>query len=209
MGMKVHELHAAAVHAPLVLLPAAAIVDFSAAVTGNRRRDALGRTLWWTGIGAAAVAGIAGLAASQETKAEDPHTEDMMWLHGIGNTAILLGALGVAAWRTGRRASLPQSIIGLAASGLSLFTAYLGGEMVYGRGVGVRAMPRIAPAGVRHSPSVLSASAPGTFLRDAGRGLLWLLGRTAEMLQGKRRLSARALGREGGPEGAGESPSMH
>ena len=63
------------------------------------------------------------MAASQEIKAEDPHTEDMMWLHGIGNTAILLGALGVAAWRTGRRASLPQSIIGLAASGLSLFTA--------------------------------------------------------------------------------------
>ena len=70
-------------------------------------------------------------------------------------------------------------------------------------------MPRIAPAGVRHSPSVLSASAPGTFLRDAGRGLLWLLGRTAEMLQGKRRLSARALGREGDPEGGGEPPSMH
>ena len=46
-------------------------------------------------------------------------------------------------------------------------------------------------------------------LRDAGRGLLWLLGRTAEMLQGKRRLSMRALGREEGPEGADQSPSVH
>jgi uncharacterized membrane protein len=207
--MRVHELHAAAVHAPLVLLPAAAIVDFSAAVTGNRRRDALGRTLWWTGIGAAAVAGVAGMAASQEIKADDPHTDDMIWLHGIGNTAILLGAVGVAIWRTGRRASLPQSIIGLAACGLSLFTAYLGGEMVYGQGVGVRAMPRIAPAGVRQSPPVLSAGAPGTFLRDAGRGLLWLLGRTAEVLRGKRRLSRRVLGLEPRDAGADQLPSVH
>src|SRR5206468_4198379 len=110
------------VHAPLVLLPAAAVVDFSAALTGDARRDALGRALWWTGIGAAALAGVAGLAASQEIKADDPHTDDMMWLHGIGNTAILLGAVGVALWRTGRRASVRQAIVGLAASGLALYT---------------------------------------------------------------------------------------
>ena len=161
--MRVHELHAAAVHAPLVLLPAAAIVDFSAAVTGNRRRDALGRALWWTGIGAAAVAGMAGMAASQETKADDPHTEDMMWLHGIGNTAILLGAVGVAIWRTGRRASLPQSIIGLAACGLSLFTAYL-------RRDGVR--PRSRRAGhAAHRARGCQAEPAGPVGRRAGHVL--------------------------------------
>ena len=43
MAMRVHELHAASTHAPLVLLPAAALVDLAAAVSGDRRQAALGR----------------------------------------------------------------------------------------------------------------------------------------------------------------------
>src|SRR5262245_29180493 len=108
MAMHVHELHAAAVHAPLVLMPAAAAVDLGAAVSKNRRRAALGRQLWWLAVGGAAVAGLAGLAASQEIKADDPASEDMLWLHGIGNFAILLGGVGMALWRTFRRPSATQ-----------------------------------------------------------------------------------------------------
>jgi len=80
MAMRVHELHAAMIHTPLVLLPAAALVDLGAATTGDARRAALGRRLWWLGVGAAGLAGVAGLAASQEIKADDSHAEDMMWL---------------------------------------------------------------------------------------------------------------------------------
>jgi uncharacterized membrane protein len=193
MGMRVHELHAAMIHTPLVLLPAAALVDLGAATTGDARRAALGRRLWWLGVGAAGLAGVAGLAASQEIKADDSHAEDMMWLHGAGNFAILLGGVGLALWRTFRRPSVAQAAIGLGASALAMYTAYLGGEMVYAHGVGVRPMPRVAPAGVRRSPPVLSREAPGTFVRDAISGFAWLIRRTAQAFTGRRGVDRRAF----------------
>jgi uncharacterized membrane protein len=196
MAMRVHELHAATVHAPLVVLPAAALLDLAAALSGDRRQAALGRKLWWLGVGAGAVAGVAGMAASQEIKAEDARNEDMMWLHGAANFAILLGATGIALWRSFRRPSIASSAIGLGACGVAVYTAYLGGEMVYGHGVGVRSMPWIAPTGVRESPSLLSASAPAVFLRDAVGGLRWLLRRTLRALSGRQPVSRGAYGIE-------------
>lgn len=196
MAMRVHELHAASVHAPLVVLPAAALVDLAAAMSGDRRQAALGRKLWWLGVGAGAVAGIAGMAASQEIKAEDARSEDMMWLHGIANFAILLGATGIALWRSARRPSVASAAVGLGACGAAIYTAYLGGEMVYAHGVGVRTMPWIAPTGVRKSPSVLSASAPAAFLRDALVGFTWLVRRTVRALSGRQPVSRGAYGIE-------------
>jgi uncharacterized membrane protein len=194
--MHIHELHAASTHAPLVLLPAAALVDLAATLSGDRRQAALGRKLWWLGVGAGALAGVAGLAASQEIKAEDPRSEDMMWLHGAANFAIVLGATGIALWRSFRRPSLGAAAAGLGACGVALYTAYLGGEMVYARGVGIRTMPWIAPTGVRRSPPVLSAAAPGMFLRDAVRGLAWLFRRTLRVLAGRHPVNHGAYGIE-------------
>lgn len=194
MGMHVHELHAAMVHSPLVLLPAAAAVDLTASITGDRRQAALGRRLWWLTVGAGTLAGVAGFASSQEVRTEDSKAEDMMWLHGIANTAILLGGVGIALWRSTHRPSKTQAVLGLGAAALSFYTAYLGGEMVYGNGVGVRAMPRIAPRGVRNSPPVLSREAPGTFLRDAALGVSWLVRRAAQAFSGRRPVDRRAFG---------------
>jgi uncharacterized membrane protein len=192
--MHVHELHAASVHAPLVLLPAAAMIDMTAALTGKSTRAELGRKLWWLGIGGGVLAGVAGAAASREIKVDDPYAEDMMWLHGIGNVCILLGAIGVALWRNRHPPSVVQGSIGLLASGLATYTAYLGGEMVYTHGVGVKAMPKFAPEGVRHSPRVLSRQAPRTFVHDAISGFGWLIARTARILRGRAALSPRAFG---------------
>jgi uncharacterized membrane protein len=196
MAMHVHEVHAASVHAPLVVLPAAALVDLAAALSGDRRQAALGRKLWWLGVGAGALAGVAGLAASQEIKAEDARSEDMMWLHGAANFAILLGATGVALWRTVRRPSVGAAAVGMSACAVAMYTAYLGGEMVYAHGVGVRTMPWIAPTGVRQSPSVLSLSAPAAFLRDAIKGFAWLVRRTARAFSGRQPVSRGAYGIE-------------
>ena len=188
MALRVHELHAAAVHAPLVLLPASAAVDLGAALTGNARTAALGRRLWWWAVGGAAVAGIAGLAASQEVRAEEPATADMLWLHGIGNFSLLLGGLGLALWRTFRRPSVAGASLGLGAAALGGYTAYLGGELVYSRGVGVR------PDGVGASPYLLSRAAPGAFMRDAIRGLGWLVTRTARAILGREPVDRGAFG---------------
>jgi uncharacterized membrane protein len=197
MGMHVHELHAASIHTPLVVLPAAALVDLAASLSGDRRQAGLGRKLWWLGVGAGALAGVAGMAASQEIKADDARSEDMMWLHGAANFAILLSATGMAFWRSFRRPSVGSAAIGLAACGAAMYTAYLGGEMVYAHGVGVRNMPWIAPTGIRRSPSVLSASAPGTFVRDAIRGFAWLVRRTVRAFSGRQPVSRGAYGIDG------------
>jgi len=194
MAMHVHELHAASTHAPLVVLPAAALVDLAAVISGNRGQAALGRKLWWLGVGAGALAGLSGLAASQEIKAEDARSEDMLWLHGAANFAIVLGATGIAIWRSFRRPSAAAAAVGLGACALATYTAYLGGEMVYAHGVGVRTMPWIAPTGVRRSPPVLSAAAPRAFLRDAIVGFAWLVRRTWRAFSGRQPVSRGAYG---------------
>jgi uncharacterized membrane protein len=195
--MRVHELHAAAVHAPLVLVPTAAAIDLAAALSGDRRVARVGRTFWWLGTGSGVLAGVAGLAASQEVRAEDPETTDMMWLHGVGNFALLLGAFGIATWRSRKPPSVAQATLGLLASAASGYTAYLGGKMVYERGVGVLPMPRYTGAGVQDSPPVLSRTAPLALLRDAVRGLGWLLGRAREAIAGREPVARAAFGLSG------------
>ena len=102
-----------------------------------------------------------------------------MWLHGAANFTILLGATGrrvVAHFAAAQRRRRRRSVWARARS--RMYTAYLGGEMVYAHGVGVRTMPWIAPTGVRQQPIGAVAAAPGTFLRDAVKGFAWLVRRT-------------------------------
>jgi uncharacterized membrane protein len=195
MGMRVHELHSAAVHAPLALLPTAAAVDLAAALSGDRTLQRMGSVLWGVGAGAAVLAGLAGLAASQEVRAYEDETSDMMWLHGAGNVALTMTALGMAAYRTRRRSSVPQATLGLVACAASAYTAYLGGEMVYERGVGVTPMPEESAIGVAYSPPLLSRQAPLTLMHDAVAGLRWLFTRAAELV--RRPLPRGAFGIEG------------
>jgi uncharacterized membrane protein len=183
MGMRVHELHSAAVHAPLAILPTAAAFDLAAALSRDRTLQRVGCVLWAVGAGASVFAGLAGLAASQEVRADDPETSDMMWLHGTGNVALTLTSVGMATYRAGRRASVTQAMVGLLACAASGYTAYLGGEMVYERGVGVTPMPEGSGRGVDRSPALLSRQAPATLVRDAMGGLRWLFGRASELLR--------------------------
>ena len=100
----------------------------------------------------------------------------------------------MALWRRFHRPSVAQGAIGLGACALATYTAYLGGEMVYAHGIGVRPMPRVAPAGVRKSPRVLSREAPATFLRDAVLGFAWLVRRTAQAVARRPAVDRRAFG---------------
>src|SRR4051812_41929841 len=113
-GMKVHELHPAVIHLPLITLPAAAMVDLIAAVSGERALEPVGTALWWTGSLGGLFAGLAGAAASQEVQTPNRESEDRMFLHGVGNLAVLTGAFGIAAWRSFRRPSVIQACTGIA-----------------------------------------------------------------------------------------------
>jgi uncharacterized membrane protein len=192
--MKLHELHPPLIHAPLILLPAAAAVDMAAARTCRTSTERLGAKLWWFGAGGGLLAGLAGMAASQEVKAEDKRVDDAMYLHGIGNLGLVIAATAMAIFRSRSRPTVTSATIGLAACGAAIYTAYLGGELVYGSGVGVKAMSEQARAGVQPGvPDVLSSGSAVRFVRDAVKGLGWLLGRTVDLLSGRQKLERGAL----------------
>ena len=191
MPLRTHELHPSLVHAPLALLPAAAAVDLLAALSPrDRRLDRLGRGLWWAVAGGGLFVGLTGMAASQEIELRSDRARDMMFLHGIGNLAIVLSGFGVAAWRARNPASLTSAAAGLLASGAAIYTAYLGGELVYSHGAGVKPLGGAAA----ESPPLFSAEGPGRLARDAGRGLRWLLSRGWRAVTEREKVDRGALG---------------
>ncbi|WP_434387999.1 DUF2231 domain-containing protein [Melittangium boletus] len=194
MKMRVQELHPMLIHAPLTLLPSAVAIDVAAAFSGGRSLDKTARVLWWSTAAGGVVAGIAGLAASQEVKADTPKTRDMIFLHGFANAVIVLGALGVAAWRTGHRASWASGMMGLGSLALVGYSAWLGGELVYSEGVGVNGLTMGRVEIEQRSPPLMSREAPRRIARDAVRGMRWLVGRARQVFSGRERIEPRAFG---------------
>lgn len=195
MTTRIHHLHASVIHAPLALIPGAALVDLQAARSRSRVQARLGRKLWWYGAGSALFAGIAGMAASQEVKAHGQRARDTMWLHGVGNVSLIAGAFAMAMWRQRNRPTLAQSLLGLGAAALAGYGSYLGGVLVYEHGAGVAAMPEDATQGVGRSPRLLSAQAPFAFVRDALKGAWWLLSRSRSVLRDPQSLGRAAVGK--------------
>ncbi|MBN1210343.1 MAG: DUF2231 domain-containing protein [Myxococcaceae bacterium] len=194
MKMLLHELHPAVVHAPLTLLPTATAADLISVLSGDPAWARVGRRLWVVGTASALFSGLAGLAASQEVKLEQPRARDMVFLHGLGNACITAGAIGVTLWRLRNPPTLGQGLIGLMATAAALYTGALGGKLVYELGVGVNSMPPDASVGTLKGQPLLSRAAPAALLRDAFTGLRWLLGRARSLLKGAHPLAPGAKG---------------
>lgn len=191
MAMRTHELHPALVHAPLALLPTAAIADlFAASSPRDRRLDRTARALWWATAGSGLAAGLAGMAASQEVELRTDRARDMMFLHGIGNVGLVVAALGIATWRSRNRASLTSALAGLVAASAATYTAYLGGQLVYAHGAGVTSVGGAAA----ETPALFSRAGPARLGLDAMRGLGWLLSRARRAASGRQRVDRAALG---------------
>ena len=195
--MQTHELHAALVHAPLVLIPAASLTDLAAIGDSGpirgRLHGLIGQRVWSFAAVSAVLAGVAGMAASQQVRAEK-HGKNMMWLHGTGAVVLTAGTFAMAWWRRHHAPTTLQALLGLSATGLGLYAGYLGGEMVYGHGMGVKGMPASEGYGARDNPSVFSPSAPWVLLRDAVRGAGWLVSRARETLGEPSSLAHAAVG---------------
>lgn len=206
MPIRTHELHPALVHAPLALLPAAALADLAAALRPrDRRLDRLGRSLWWATASTGLVTGLAGMAASQEIDLGTTRARDMMFTHGLGNLGLVLAAMGVAAWRTRNRANLTSAVSGLLAAGAAGYTAYLGGELVYTHGAGVKALGGAAA----ETPALFTGEGLSRLGRDAGRGLAWLAARAYRALTGRERVERSALGPIAEAGTGSEAPAVH
>ncbi|WAM25767.1 MULTISPECIES: DUF2231 domain-containing protein [Myxococcus] len=187
--MLLYELHPALVHMPLALLPTAAVADLISVTTGDGAWARVARRIWVAGSIGGLLAGVSGLAASQEVRLETPRARDMTFLHGVGNATVLLGALGVTVWRLRREPTAATVALALGACGLALCTATLGGKMVYELGVGQPDSTSKAT-----SPALLSRDAPLLLVRDALRGAQWLVTRMREVLAGGHPLAKGATG---------------
>ncbi len=194
MKMLLHELHPAVIHAPLTLLPTATAADVIAVMSGSRAWAKVGRRLWVAGTMSALFSGVAGLAASQEVKPDEPRARDMMFLHGLGNTFITLGAIGVTLWRLRRPPTLGQTLIALMANAAAIYTATLGGKMVYELGVGINPMLADNTVGTMKGPPLWSREAPKALLRDGLQGVRWLIGRAKILFSGAAPLAPGAKG---------------
>ena len=188
MGMLLHESHPVSIHVPLTLLPAAAGVDLVAALRGDGLLARAGRSLWISASLGALLAGITGMAASQEVETEEKAARDMMFLHGMGNLLLVTAGLGMAGWRLRHRPTRVSSLLGLLAAATAVYTGYLGGEMVYSHELGVKRSPAVV-----HSPRLFSREAPGRLVRDALRGAGWLLGNFTLTLSGREKLEREAF----------------
>jgi len=194
MKMLLHELHPAVVHAPLTLLPTATAADIIAVMSGSRAWAKVGRRLWVAGTVSALFSGVAGLAASQEVKLDEPRARDMAFIHGLGNAVISLGAIGVTLWRLRCPPTPGQTLIALMANAAAIYTASLGGKMVYELGVGINSMPADKGVGTLKGPPLLSREAPKALLRDGLQGVLWLFGRAKKLFAGTQPLAPGAKG---------------
>ncbi len=170
MAMRLSEMHPALVHFPLTLLPVAVGTDTIGAITRNRRLYEVGR---WSIVGAAlatAVAGVFGLVA-QEAVDVDEEGRSILKTHRSLNLG-LFGALAAMSIIRARRREprLGYLIAGLGAFTVAVFSAYLGGKLVYDHGAGV---VRTRGLGVTDEELTLrnTVHAASQAARDLGRGV--------------------------------------
>lgn len=138
MVMRLQELHPSAVHFPIALLPVSLGADALGRLTGNRSLMEVGRLTMPLAAAAGAVAGVLGLIA-QEVVRTDEESGDMLTTHRTLNLGLIGMAGAMALKRFGqKKPEVGYLIAGAAGLGVMFYSAYLGGQMVYDRGVGVR-----------------------------------------------------------------------
>lgn len=173
MAMKLHELHPSLVHFPLALLPLSIGADLLGRVTGSDELQNLGRRTMPLVAASGLVAGVAGLMAQTEVKAKGA-SMDLLKTHRTLNLGLVAIASAMAV-RRARSEKPSAAYLGLGLVGIAamMYSAYLGGEMVYRDGVGVE-----AAEGVRLRPKV-----PELTRAEAGRAARTAATDTAKGIQ--------------------------
>lgn len=167
--MRLSEVHPALAHFPVALLPVAIAADACARRTSSRELESVGRVGVTLAAVSAAAAGVFGLIAQEEVEV-DEHARRILQTHRTLNIVALglVTALAIRR-RSARRASTSYLLLGLAATAVVSFSAYLGGKLVYTHGVGVE---KTGGIGAR-APAVLPPEGPvvKTAVRQLGSGL--------------------------------------
>ena len=135
-------MHAALNDLPVALLLASVIFDLLGAVLKKETMKAAG---YWTLIGGLVGGGLAAIAGLMAEKVAEhgEETHAMMETHETFAFVTVGLFVALAVWRTARRGMLGKqeqtiySTAGIIGAGLLIFTANLGGRLVWDRGMGL------------------------------------------------------------------------
>jgi uncharacterized membrane protein len=168
MAIRLQEMHPALVHLPIALLPLAVGADVVGSVTGNEPvLSFVQKAICIAAAGAVAYA-VTGLVAGEEVNVEGA-LQDMLITHRNLNFIATVVASSMALWRvTHRKPSAAYLGVGAAGVGVLAYTAYLGGKLVYGVGVGVEPAHGV----YRSDAPALKSGQVGSFVKTAGTDLV-------------------------------------
>ncbi|MBA2660686.1 MAG: DUF2231 domain-containing protein [Bradymonadaceae bacterium] len=165
MAMRLQEIHPALSHYPIALIPVSVIADALGTLTDNRSLLEVGRITMPIAAASAALTAVAGLVAQESVKTHGD-ARDMLTTHRNLNIGALAVTTAMAIWRFGRRKpGAAYLALGAATIGTLVYSAYLGGHMVYARGVGV---PQADGLRLDEAPEVRLGNA-GHVARTTGR----------------------------------------
>lgn len=172
--MRLHEIHPSLVHYPIALVPLSVGLDLVGTATKSAQLLEFGKLTMPIAAGAAGLAGVSGIVAQEEVRLTDEAARLLKWHRNI-NIAATTTAAGMAIYRVGQvKPGMPYLAAGVGLIGAYMVSAYLGGKMVYHKGVG------IAPAGgVRYEDSPrLQVRNTGSIFKAIARQIPRSLART-------------------------------
>lgn len=137
MAMRLNEVHPSLTHYPIAMIPVAMGVEFAAKITGREDLDRLGRVAVPSATAAAVATGLSGLMVEQQVRGSE-EAGRMLSRHRNLNLGVVAATTAMSAYRIGGgRPGWGYLLGGAASVGTLLYSAYLGGRMVYGEGMGV------------------------------------------------------------------------
>ncbi len=137
MAMRLHEIHPSMTHFPVALLPAAVGIEIAARITEDDNLEKLGRVAMATASATSLLTTATGLVAEQEVKGGE-RARSMLLTHKYLNIATGALTTAMTVYRfTGRRPGWAYLSAGVSSLGVLVYSAYLGGQMVYDEGMGV------------------------------------------------------------------------
>jgi len=168
MAIRLQEMHPALVHFPIAFLPVAVGADAVGSLTDSRSAFSFGQIAICIAAVGAIGAAVTGLIAGEEVNVEGA-SQDMLITHRNLNSIATVVASGMAIWRINQgKPSAAYFAFGAVGIGVLAYTAYLGGKLVYGVGVGADPAHGV----YRADAPALKSGQIVSFIRTAGTDLV-------------------------------------
>lgn len=139
----IHLFHPAFVHFSIAFLVFGALSEAIGIFFGRERIASFGNALVLLGTATLPLALITGYMAANSLDEQVGEAASLLWRHERNGWMVLGLFLGSQFWKAWNRGRLPgpqrylYAVLILGAAGFTVFSGYLGAEMVYGHGVGV------------------------------------------------------------------------